>query len=116
MTVVAEKSSTGLEVNLAAALSYAFWWVTGVIFLVLEKESRFVRFHAMQSTLAFGSIWLLGFVISWVLPIIGWMLSFFIWVAGIVLWIICIIKAFQGERYKLPFFGDLAEKQVGPAV
>jgi uncharacterized membrane protein len=106
-----EKSSTGLDANLAAALSYLAWFVTGIIFLVIEKDSRFVKFHAMQSTLFFLPIAVVQMVL-WSIPLLGWLLGFFLWVASLVAWLILMFKAFQGERFKLPVVGDLAEQQV----
>ncbi len=105
------KSSTGLDANLAAALSYLLGFITGIVFLVVEKESRFVRFHAMQSTITFGILFVVTVVLG-AIPILGWILSFFLWLATLVLWIILLIKAFQGEMFKLPIVGDIAERQV----
>lgn len=102
-----KKTSTGLPRNTAAALSYVGIWVTGLIFLLLEKEDKFVRFHAMQSLVTFGALTVFTMV-----PIIGWILSPFIVLAGFVLWLVCIVKAYQGEEFKLPVVGDFAEKQL----
>jgi uncharacterized membrane protein len=106
-----EKSSTGLDVNLAAALSYLIWFVTGIVFLVLEKDSRFVRFHAMQSTLFFLPLAVVHMVLLGI-PILGWVLAFFVWAGGLVVWLLLMFKAYQGERFKLPIVGELAERQV----
>ena len=99
-------SGTGLPKNTAAALSYALAWVTGIVMLLIEKDP-FVRFHAMQSVITFGILTLLSLV-----PIIGWMLSPFIMIVGFVLWLVLILKAYQGEKFKLPIIGDFAEKQL----
>jgi uncharacterized membrane protein len=105
-------STTGLDTNLAAALSYFGGFITGIVFLVIEKNSKFVRFHAMQSTLVFGGLCVLWVVLQ-VLPIIGWLLWLFIvFPLSIALWLILMFKAFQGEKFKLPFFGDLAESKI----
>ena len=106
-----EKSSTGLDVNVAAALSYLLWFVTGILFLVMEKDSKFVRFHAMQSTIFFLPLAVAQMVL-WSIPLLGWLLGFFLWVAGLVVWLVLMFKAFQGERFKLPVVGDIAEQQV----
>lgn len=122
------KSSTGLDENVAALLSYLFGWVSGLIFFLLEKDSRLVRFHAMQSILlnAVGAV--VGFVLwiaSFVLAIIGamiadalgsliWILVTLIFVAfGLALFIaaiLCLVKAYQGQYFKLPVIGNFAEK------
>jgi uncharacterized membrane protein len=108
---VPERSSTGLDANIAAALTYLVGFITGILFLVLEKDSSFVRFHAMQSTIvsvAFVALQMaLGFI-----PILGWMLMPLLGLAGLVLWLFLMVKAFQGERFKLPVVGDIAEQQV----
>jgi uncharacterized membrane protein len=107
-----ERSSTGLDVNLAAALTYVLGFVTGIVFLLIEKDSKFVRFHAMQSTLVFLAVMILNVVIN-VIPFIGWMLSvFLLWPLSVALWLVLIFKAFQGEKFKLPYFGDLAESKI----
>jgi uncharacterized membrane protein len=106
-----EKSSTGLDANVAAALCYLAWFVTGIVFLVIEKDSRFVKFHAMQSTLFFLPLAVLQMVL-WSIPLLGWILGFFIWLASLVMWLVLMFKAYQGERFKLPVVGDMAEQQV----
>jgi uncharacterized membrane protein len=97
--------------NLMGAGSYLLWWVTGVIFLVLEKNNKFVRFHAMQSLLLFGPIHLLLIVLGFI-PILGWLVGIFLSLGSFILWIVCMWKAFQGEMFKLPYVGELAEKQL----
>jgi uncharacterized membrane protein len=106
------RSSSGLDVNLAAALTYALGWVTGIAFLLVEKESPFVRFHAMQSTITFGLI-TMAYVVLNVIPILGFLVAFFILMPlSVVLWLLLILKAFQGEKFKLPMVGDLAEQKA----
>ncbi len=95
------KSSTGLEENVAGLLCYVVGWITGLIFFLIEKESHFVKFHAMQSIITFGACVILSFI-----PFVNWV----IWIIAIVLWIILMVKAYQGQKFKLPGIGDLAEK------
>ncbi|MFC1790418.1 DUF4870 domain-containing protein [Patescibacteria group bacterium] len=100
------KSGTGLPKNTAAALSYLLAWVSGIVFLIIEKDP-FVRFHAMQSILVFGGLTLLSMI-----PVIGWALSPLLMILGFVLWLVLVYKAYQGEKFKLPVVGDFAEKQL----
>jgi uncharacterized membrane protein len=107
-----EKSSTGLEANVAGLLCYVLWWVSGLVFILIEKQSNFVRFHAMQSIYVFGILTIAMIVLGWI-PLLGFVLSMLIWVLAIVLWIILMIKAYQGEKYKVRWAGDWAEKKSG---
>jgi len=107
-----EKSSTGLEANVAGLLCYVLGWVSGLVFLLIERESKFVRFHAIQSIYVFGVLNIAIIILGWI-PFIGQVFSGLIWLLWVVLWIILMIKAYQGTRYKLPWSGDLAEKRVG---
>ncbi|MCD6513082.1 MAG: DUF4870 domain-containing protein [Thermoplasmata archaeon] len=104
-----EKTSLGIEENLEAALAYLVGWITGLIFYLIERDSQFVRFHAMQSILTFLPLWVIAWIIGWI-PSIGWIISSLIWILSLVLWIILLIKAFRGEKFKLPVVGDMAEK------
>lgn len=101
--------------NLLAAVAYIGWWVTGIFFLLTERKNHFIRFHAMQSTIVFGAITLL-YIAFGIVPIIGWILGLIlsplIVFISFILWLILIWKAFNGEKYKLPYFGELAEKQL----
>jgi uncharacterized membrane protein len=106
-----ERSSTGLDANIAAPLTYLVGFVTGILFLVLEKDSSYVRFHAMQSTIVSVGFVALQMVLGFI-PIIGWMLMPLVALAGLLLWLFLMFKAFQGERFKLPVVGDIAEQQV----
>ena len=101
------KSSTGMQPNIAALLAYLFGWVTGLIFFLIEKENKFVRFHALQSLILFASLNIIVMV-----PVIGWALAPIVGILGLVLWIILMIKAYQGEKFKLPIVGEIAEKKA----
>ena len=107
-----EKTSTGLDENVAGLLCYVLGWVSGVVFLLIEPENRFVRFHAIQSIYVFGALTIAVIVISWI-PIIGSVLAWLISVLGFILWIVLMFKAYQGNKYKLPWAGDFAEKKAG---
>jgi len=101
-----EKKGTGLPRNTAAALCYFGIWVTGILFLILEKD-EFVRFHAMQSILVFGGLTVLSFI-----PVLGLVLSPLLMIVGFVLWLVLIYKAYQGEEFKLPIVGEFAKRQL----
>jgi len=103
-----EETSSGLKPNVAALLCYILGWVSGLIFFLVEKN-KFVRFHAMQSIVVFGAITIAQIVLM-MIPIIGWILIPVISIIGIVLWIVLMVKGYQGEKFKLPLAGDIAEK------
>jgi uncharacterized membrane protein len=105
------KTSTGMQPNLAALLSYLVGFITGIIFYIIEKENKFVRFHAMQSIITFGALFVLQMVFAFI-PIIGWILMPIVSIVSLILWILLMIKAYQGESFKLPIAGDIAEKQA----
>ena len=105
------RTSMNLEENLAGLLCYVLGWITGIVFLLLEKENEFVRFHAFQSLLTFLPL----SVIAWILghiPFVGWVLAGLVWILILILWLVLMFKAYKGEMYKLPIVGDIAEKQV----
>ena len=97
--------------NLLAAASYLLGFVTGIIILLVEKQNKFVRFHAMQSTILFGGIFVVNIVLGFI-PILGWLVGLLLSFTAFILWIVLMWKAFQGEMYKVPYVGDLAEKQL----
>ena len=108
-----EKSSLGIDANLAAVLSYVLGLLSGIAFLVLEKNNKFVRFHAMQSVLVFLLIMVINIALG-VVPILGpLVVVFLIGPATVVLWLFLMYKAFKNEKFKLPILGDIAEKQIG---
>jgi uncharacterized membrane protein len=124
------KSSTGLDENIAALLTYVFGWVSGLIFFLLEKDSKLVRFHAMQSILFNVFVAVLcfaGWIVTIILVLIAsqlpdvlgtvvGLLATLVWVilgAGLLIgWILCLVRAYQGKFFKLPVIGNLAEKIV----
>ena len=107
-----EKTSTGFTANVAAALSYLVGFVTGIIFLLVEKENKFVRFHAMQSTLLFAGIVAIDIFLQLV-PILGALVVIFIVIpASAILWLLLMFKAYQGEEFKLPLVGQMAADRI----
>ncbi len=105
------KTSTGLEENVAGLLCYVLGWITGVIFIIIEKENKFVRFHAMQSIIVFGVLTVAHIILN-LIPFIGWVIGILLSILEFILWIILMVTAFQGKKYKLPWAGNLAEKQT----
>ena len=99
------KTSSGLQENVAGLLCYILGWVSGLVFLLIETENKFVRFHAMQSIIVFGILNLFAMVFLWI-PFIGGIVGGL----AIALLIVLMVKAYQGTMYKLPVVGDLAEK------
>jgi len=105
------KTSLGMDENLEGLLAYLLWWLTGIVLLLLEKESYFVRFHAMQSTVMF-LFFTVAIKVFEFIPIIGWLIAYLLSLVAIIAWIVGMVKAYQGELYKFPVFGDLAEQWV----
>jgi uncharacterized membrane protein len=106
-----EKTSTGFDANVAAALSYLVGFVTGIIFLLVEKDNRFVRFHAMQSTLVFAGIVAIDILLQ-IVPLLGALLVVFLVIpASAILWLLLMFKAYQGEEFKLPLVGQIAAER-----
>ena len=96
-----------LDENVRGALCYVLGFVSGIFFMLTEKKNKFVRFHAMQSIVVF-----LGLTLLMMIPFLGWILSVFIAPLSLLLWLFLMYKAYQGEKFKLPVVGDLAEKQA----
>ena len=103
------ETSIGMQPNLAALLCYLLGWITGLIFFLVEKKNKFVRFHAMQSIVVFGGLAVINIVLL-VVPVIGALIGLLLSLLALVLWILLMIKAYQGETFKLPIAGDIAEK------
>ena len=107
-----EKTSSGLDANVAAALSYLVGFVTGIIFLLAEKDNKFVRFHAMQSTLFFIAIVIIDVLLQ-VIPILGALIVIFLLIPlSALVWLLMMYKAYQGEEYKLPLVGQWAADRI----
>ncbi|HXT27867.1 MAG TPA: DUF4870 domain-containing protein [Vicinamibacterales bacterium] len=101
-----------MDANIAATLSYLVGFVTGVIFLLLEKENKFVRFHAMQSTILFAGIVAIDILLQLV-PILGALVVIFVVIpASAILWLLLMFKAYQGEEFRLPLIGDMAAERM----
>ena len=105
------KTASGFDENVAGTLCYGLGWVTGLLFFATEPENSFVRFHAMQSMLVFGAA-CIAFIVCLSIPFLGWILSIVILYGSAALWLVLMFKAYQGERFKLPVVGDIAEQRI----
>jgi uncharacterized membrane protein len=117
-TTGATASGAGLTDNMAGALAYVTI-IPAILFLVLEpfNKKRFIRFHAFQClffAVAWTVLWI-GLRIIVQIPILGWA-TILLWplvsLAGLIIWIFLVMKAYQGQMFKLPYIGDMAEKQA----
>lgn len=124
------QSSFGLAPNVAALITYLFVPVTSIIFLVTEKQNRFVRFHAFQSlfygigltlfsiflTIVFTVVNLVVASISEAAGLLVSLVSLVFWLALtaviLIFWVVCLVKAWRGAMYKLPVVGNFAEKMI----
>jgi uncharacterized membrane protein len=113
-------TSTGLAPRTAATLAYTAWWITGLIFWLLEREDRFVRFHAAQAIAAFGAIALLvmlfgglagaslSFLPAAFQPLL--VAAFVTWLSGLALWLMAMWKAASGDAFRIPLAADWADR------
>lgn len=106
-----EKTSLGLSENLEGLLCYLFGWITGIIFLILDRNNKFIRFHSLQSIFTFLPLSVIYVIFGWI-PIVDIFVKVVLGIISLILWSILMYKAYQGEKYKLPIVGDLAEKEV----
>ncbi len=112
-----KKSLFGLTENLVGLISYAGLCVTGIIVLIMERENKFVRFHALQSTLWFLLLGVVGWVTGAlrVIPLIGFAAGFLGWFVGVlsfVSWVYLMYVAFTGKEFKIPVIGDVVWAQI----
>lgn len=125
-TEVKTPTTLGVGERIEGALCYVLGFITGILFLVLERENKFVRFHALQSigvflplymvmsaverVISLSTISTVGFSISILGLLISMAILSVIWTLIGVLWILLIYKASRGEKYKFPIIGRLADK------
>ncbi|MFA5308728.1 MAG: hypothetical protein WC370_04480 [Dehalococcoidales bacterium] len=102
---------TGLQENVAGLLCYVLGWVTGIVFLILEPNRKFVKFHAVQSIIVFGAVTVVDLIFIWV-PVVSWIIG----VLALILWVFLMYQAYQGKMYKLPIAGVYAEKIASGAT
>ena len=109
---------SGFPPNIAAVLAYALTVLTDAAMFVVERENKYVRFHAMQSIL-FGATWMILWILASIettLPIriIGFIITdvilFVVVLGGFVTWLFLLYKAYRGARFKLPVLGNIAER------
>jgi uncharacterized membrane protein len=113
--------TTGMQENVAGMLCYSLGWLTGLIFFFLDKRP-FVRWHAAQSIVTFGGLHIIMMVLdmfaagSFFASPWGWghwgtffLLHRLVDLLALILWIVCMVRAYKGERFKLPLSGDVAE-------
>jgi uncharacterized membrane protein len=111
----------GLQENVAGLLCYVLGWLTGIIFLLIDKRP-FVKFHAAQSIVVFGGLTIIriGLIFMHGMTgggVIGWsfvgMIQMVLWLVGFVLWILLMVKAYQHEMFKVPIAAPIAENIAG---
>jgi uncharacterized membrane protein len=119
MATAPAASSEGLAENVAGLLCYAVGWLTGIIFLLIDKRP-FVKFHAAQSIVVFGALTILKVGLGIVMGIGGFvgfglwaMISMVLGLLGLVLWILLMIKAYQHELFRVPIAAPIADGIAG---
>ncbi len=106
----------GLAENVAGLLCYVLGWLTGIIFLMIDKRP-WVRFHAAQSIVVFGGLFVIRIALIFMSSLIGGvlgygmlsMLGLVIGLGALVLWILLMIKAYKHETFKVPIAAGIAE-------
>lgn len=114
------KTKLGLDQNLEGALCYLLAWVTGIVFYILEDDNEYVKFHAMQSIIVFLPLTILSFFLSGFFGLLWWSpawvilsaIGTIIGVITFILWLILMLKAYKGEKFKVPIAGDIAENMI----
>ena len=119
MATAPAASSEGLAENVAGLLCYVLGWLTGIIFILIDKRP-FVRFHAAQSIVVFGALTILKVGLGIVMGVGGFvgfglwaMISMVLGLLGLVLWILLMIKAYQHELFRVPIAAPIADGIAG---
>jgi uncharacterized membrane protein len=105
-------SSEGLAENVAGLLCYALGWVTGLIFLLIDKRP-WVKFHAAQSIAVFGGLTIIRIGLLFMTHFLGWGIQALLGLIGFVLWIFLMVKAYQHETVRIPIAADIADSLAG---
>jgi uncharacterized membrane protein len=108
----AQPAQSGLSDNNAGALAYVTI-IPAIIFLVAApyNTNPYIKFHAWQNI--FLCIAWIAISVIGVIPILGWLIFVVGSIALVIVWVLCLVNALQGKKFKVPFIGDLAEKQAG---
>jgi len=117
---------TGMAENVAGLLCYVLGWVTGLIFFLIDKRS-YVRFHAAQSIVVFGGLHIIQIILGrifgfgllfggWGAFSFGFLLLQLISLLSLILWILLMVKAYQGDRFRVPIAADIADRLFGKAA
>ena len=115
-------SSTGLDVRLASVLCYSVWWITGGLFLLLERQHRTIRFHAAQSLVLFGAVSVLlvglgalsavALVVSSQAYQLVRVFGDVVWAGAAVVWLVLVLRAWRGDVWRVPLVAALADRVV----
>ena len=114
---MSKKSVFDLDEKIAGLLSYALIFISGIFFYVMERENKFVRFHALQSTVWFLLLFVVYLVLGilGVFPFLGVIFIFLrgvVWLLGVVSWIYLMFMAYKGAEFRIPILGDVVWNQV----
>lgn len=117
-----QETQSGLDVNVAAALAYVLGFISGIVMLVIESENDRIRFHAAQSIVVFGGIFVLSLAVSFLQTILAFggaigsavgsilsLLSFLISIGAFGIWVYLIVRTYQGEDVRIPIAADVAD-------
>lgn len=114
-----QKSALGLDANITALIGYIIW-IVALVMIFIEKDNKFVRFHAFQSVLYGVGIFVLFIVLAIITTILAFvsttlaslfsLLYLLLWLVAVVGIILLAVKSYQGQMFKLPIIGDMAEK------
>ena len=130
--VSSQATSSGLEENVAAALSYALGWLTGIVMFVVEPDNDTVRFHAAQSIVVFGAISVASIAISFIqsallaalsvgpgtnvvfglFSMLFGIVSLVIWVGAFILWVYLLVRTYQEDDPRIPVAAGIADNLV----
>lgn len=122
---LSQQTETGLDENVAAALSYVLGFLTGIVMFLIESENDQVRFHAAQSIVIFGILFVASIALNFVQaiaafsdiiglvlgPILG-LLGLVLWLGGLILWIYLLVRTYQGEDPRIPVAAGVAANLV----
>ncbi|MEA1985690.1 MAG: hypothetical protein U9N13_08595 [Euryarchaeota archaeon] len=105
------KTSIKLNENIVAVLCYVGMWMTGILFMLIEPDNKFVRFHALQSILVFLPLSIIVFMLGWI-PYVGWLLADLAGFFSMFLLLVLVIMAWRGAKFKLPIVGKKAYEYI----